>query len=91
MSEMNWIVYIVECNDKSLYTGITNNIDKRIEAHSLRKGSKYIRGRLPIKLVYKEICVSRSNATKRELEIKKLNKKEKHFLIKVFKSNNKRV
>ena len=80
---MQWIIYIVKCNDKSFYTGITNDLDKRIEKHISGNGSKYLRGRLPIELVYQEISLNRSSATKRELEIKKLNKKEKQFLIKL--------
>ena len=79
---MKWIIYILKCKDQSLYTGITNDIDKRIEKHISGNGSKYLRGRLPIKLVYEEIALNRSEATKREVEIKKLNKKEKQFLIK---------
>jgi putative endonuclease len=81
---MKWIIYILKCKDQSLYTGITNDIDKRIEKHISGNGSKYLRGRLPIKLVYEEIALNRSEATKRELEIKKLNKKEKQFLIKSY-------
>ena len=81
---MKWIIYILKCNDQSFYTGITNNLDKRIEKHISGNGSKYLRGRLPIKLVYEEIALNRSEATKREVEIKKLNKKEKQFLIKSY-------
>jgi putative endonuclease len=81
---MKWIIYILKCKDQSLYTGITNDIDKRIEKHISGNGSKYLRGRLPIKLVYEEIALNRSEATKREVEIKKLNKKEKQFLIKSY-------
>jgi len=82
---MNWIIYILKCKDQSLYTGITKNLDKRIEQHTSGHGSKYLRGRLPLKPVYKELSLNRSNATKRELEIKKLNKREKQFLIKSYK------
>ena len=82
---MKWIIYILKCKDQSLYTGITNDIEKRIEKHISGNGSKYLRGRLPIKLVYEETALNRSEATKRELEIKKLNKKEKQFLIKSYK------
>ena len=79
---MKWIIYILKCKDQSLYTGITNNLDRRIEQHISGNGSKYLRGRLPLKLVYKEHVLNRSDATKRELEIKKLNKRAKQFLIK---------
>ena len=79
---MKWIIYILKCKDQSLYTGITNNLDRRIEKHMSGNGSKYLRGRLPLKLVYKEHVLNRSDATKRELEIKKLHKRAKQFLIK---------
>jgi predicted GIY-YIG superfamily endonuclease len=82
---MKWIIYILKCKDQSLYTGITNNLDKRIEQHISGNGSKYLRGRLPLKLVYKEHALNRSDATKRELEIKKLNKRAKQFLINSYK------
>ena len=82
---MKWIIYILKCKDQSLYTGITNNLDRRIEQHISGNGSKYLRGRLPLKLVYKEHALNRSDATKRELEIKKLNKRAKQFLINSYK------
>ena len=78
---MKWIVYIVKCSDKSFYTGITNNLKKRLEIHISGNGSKYLRGRLPIKLIYKENFANRSQASKREIAIKKLNKKEKQLII----------
>ena len=78
---MEWIVYILECRDGSFYTGITNNLIKRLEMHISGNGSKYLRGRLPIKLIYKEGLSNRSQASKREIEIKKLNKKEKQLII----------
>ena len=72
---------MLRCKDNSIYTGITNNLTKRIEAHLSGNGSKYLRGRPPLKLVYKENFLDRSAASKREIEIKKLNKKEKELLI----------
>lgn len=74
---MNWSVYILECNDGSLYTGITNDLDKRIMAHELGHGAKYTRGKAPLNLIYREPHKNRSEASKRELEIKKLTRKEK--------------
>ena len=74
-------VYILECSDKSLYTGWTNDINKRIECHNSGKGAKYTRGRLPVKLVYFELLDNKSLALKREIEIKKLSKKDKLLLI----------
>ena len=78
---MKWFVYMLRCKDNSIYTGITNDLNKRIEAHLSGNGSKYLRGKSPLKLVYKENFLSRSAASKREIEIKKLKKKEKESLI----------
>ncbi|TVQ85532.1 MAG: GIY-YIG nuclease family protein [Micavibrio sp.] len=72
-----WTVYILECADGSLYTGITNDLASRISAHENGTGAKYTRGRAPFKLVYKEECDSRSHASKREREIKSLKRAEK--------------
>gem|GEM_PF-2163852 len=80
-AKMNWYVYILECKDKSLYTGITTNIEKRISTHNLGKGSKSLLGKLPVKLVYNEALENRSKASIREAEIKKLERKEKLKLI----------
>jgi len=72
-----WVVYILRCNDGTLYTGITNNLEKRIASHSHGKGSKYTRSRMPVKLVYQEQTENRSEATLRELEIKGLSHGDK--------------
>jgi putative endonuclease len=72
---------MLECSDNSIYTGITNNLKERLKRHQSGNGAKYLRGRLPIKLVYKENFINRSEATKREIYIKKMSKKEKKFLI----------
>lgn len=77
-----WAVYIVECHDSSLYTGITNNLEKRIKAHNLKKGAKAIKGKLPVKLVYQESFPNRKQAGAREREIKGLKREEKLKLIK---------
>ena len=81
---MGWLVYMLKCKDDTIYTGMSNNIEKRLKTHSIGNGSKYIRARLPFKLIYKEHCISRSNALKRELEIKKLTKKNKELLVKLY-------
>ena len=79
---MDWYVYIIQSSDRSLYTGITNNIERRFHEHkNKRSGAKYFRGRSPDKVVYTEPGHTRSSATKREMEIKKLSKKEKIDLI----------
>jgi putative endonuclease len=66
----NYFVYVLLCADGTFYTGITNNLAKRIETHNSGKGAKYVKSRLPVKLIYSEIQSSKSNALKRELEIK---------------------
>jgi putative endonuclease len=83
MTQVPWYVYIVECADKSLYTGITTNLDSRIKQHNEnnRLGSKYTRVRRPVALVYSEIHESKSSAAKREAAIKKLGRTEKMKLI----------
>ena len=81
---MNWVVYMLKCNDSSIYTGISNNLNRRLDTHAKGNGSKYVRARLPFKLIYIEERQSRSNAVKREINIKKLNKKNKELLIKLY-------
>mgnify|MGYP002514538443 CR=1 FL=1 len=76
-----WKLYILRCGDGSLYTGITTDVEKRLEAHRSGKGAKYTRGRGPLELVYREECGDHSAALKRELEIKKLSREEKEKLI----------
>ena len=66
----DWIVYILECADQTLYTGITNNLDHRIHEHENGRGAKYTRGRAPFTLLYTETHSSRGRALKREAEIK---------------------
>lgn len=78
---MNY-VYILRCGDNTLYTGWTNNLEKRIEAHSSGKGAKYTRARLPVKLVYFEEFDEKKSAMKREYEIKQLSREKKLKLIK---------
>jgi putative endonuclease len=76
-------VYIVQCRDGSLYTGITTNLEKRINEHnSGRLGARYTRARRPVHLVYQEKSSSRSAAAKREFQIKKLTASDKWTLIK---------
>ena len=76
-----WKLYILRCGDGSLYTGITTDVDKRLEAHRAGKGAKYTRGRSPLELVYREDCGDHSAALRRELEIKALSREEKLALI----------
>ncbi|MDD2894460.1 MAG: GIY-YIG nuclease family protein [Aliarcobacter sp.] len=79
---MSYFVYILECNDGSLYTGITTDVTKRLEEHnSSDKGAKYTKSRRPVKLLYEELSIDRSSASKREYEIKKLTRLKKLQLI----------
>ena len=82
-------VYILECSDKTLYTGWTVNIENRIKVHNSGNGAKYTRGRTPVKLVYFEEFDGKSEALKRENGIKKLNRKGKLNLISSFKKESK--
>lgn len=78
---MAWYLYILRCGDGTLYTGITTDVEKRLEAHRAGKGAKYTRGRQPLELVYREACECHSHALKRELAVKKLTRQEKLALI----------
>lgn len=75
-------VYIVQCSDNTLYTGWTNNLKKRLEAHNKGTGAKYTRGRTPVILKYFETFSTKEDAMKRECEIKKLSRQGKESLIK---------
>ncbi len=77
---MEWVVYILECADGSLYTGITNDLDARVCAHTDGAGAKYTRGRGPFVVRHTESFVTRSEASKRELAIKKLARADKQKL-----------
>ena len=78
---MKYFVYIVACKNEELYTGYTNDIDKRVETHNSGKGAKYTKTRLPVKLVYSEQFENKSEALKREYKIKSLSRIEKLKLI----------
>lgn len=79
--EKQWAVYILECKDGTLYTGITDDLERRIKAHNEGKGAKYTRGRGPVRLRYREDCESHSAALRRELAVKRLSRQEKLALI----------
>ncbi len=79
---MPYFVYILRCSDGTLYTGITNDLTKRLSDHnSSAAGAKYTRSRRPVDLVYSETCADKSAALKREMAIKKLSRSEKNALI----------
>ncbi len=80
---MNY-TYIVKCKDNSLYTGWTNNLEKRLEAHNSGIGAKYTRSRHPVELVYYEIHPTKEEAMSREYHIKRLTRHEKELLINNF-------
>ena len=82
---MNY-TYIVKCSDGSLYTGWTNNLEKRIKDHNAGRGAKYTNARRPVVLVYKEEFPTKLEAMKREWEIKRLSRKEKLSMIENSKS-----
>lgn len=79
VSPGHWFVYLVRCADGSLYAGITTDVDRRVEEHNLDdvRGARYTRGRRPVVLVYAESTASRSAATRREREIKKMRRSAK--------------
>ncbi len=81
-SDATWFVYLMQCADNSLYTGITNDLPRRLEQHNAGTASRYTRSRLPVELVYDEAQESQSHALKRELAIKALSRQEKESLIK---------
>lgn len=78
---MTWWVYIVRTDKGTLYTGITNNLGKRLETHRKKKGAKYLRAFASFRLVHKEQAVDKSSALRREREIKKLSKTQKEALV----------
>jgi putative endonuclease len=77
MSQTDWQVYILECNDGSLYTGIARDLEARISAHNNGSGAKYTRGRRPVKLLYQEHAADRSTALQREALLKRLSRADK--------------
>ncbi|MFW6024750.1 MAG: GIY-YIG nuclease family protein [Candidatus Woesearchaeota archaeon] len=82
-----WHVYLLRLNDNSLYTGITKDIKNRLKDHRAGNGSKYVRSRLPLKLVYKEEKETKSLALKREIEIKRWSKSKKEELVSNYKKS----
>lgn len=79
--DKRWYLYILRCVDGTLYTGITTDVEARLEAHRSGKGAKYTRGRGPLELVYREECEDHSQALKRELAVKAMSREEKQNLI----------
>ena len=77
---MNY-TYILKCKDETLYTGWTNDIEKRLEAHNAGKGAKYTRSRRPVELVYLEQFETKEEAMSREVKVKQLSRKQKDELV----------
>lgn len=79
---MSYHVYILRCSDNTFYTGISSDIEKRVEEHNgSAKGAKYTRSRRPVTLLYSEKCGTKSDALKREIAIKKLTRQQKEKLV----------
>lgn len=87
-NKTRWFTYVLKCGDGSLYTGSTNNLGARVAKHSDGMGAKYTRSHLPVELIYFEKMDDRSLATKRELEIKKMSRKQKLMLVETFSHTN---
>lgn len=78
---VSWQVYIIRCSDDSLYTGISNDVERRWQQHVDQRGAKYFRGRKPVAIVYLEGARDRSRASQREAAIKRLRRPDKERLI----------
>lgn len=85
-----WVIYMVRCSDSSLYTGITRDVVRRIKQHNgeLTGGAKYTRARQPVALVYQQIADTRSEATIREMAIKKMTRDAKETMIQDCRNDN---
>ncbi|HIC81362.1 MAG TPA: GIY-YIG nuclease family protein [Chromatiales bacterium] len=76
-----WTVYMVQCSDGTLYTGITNDLGRRLDQHNNGDGAKYTRARRPVRLVYREEAADKSAALRREIALKRLSSIQKRRLI----------
>lgn len=82
MPDNHWFVYILHCSDNTLYTGVTTDLDRRLQQHNHgSQGAKYTRARRPVKLVYQEQAVDRSAAQQREYHIRRMTAAQKRDLI----------
>jgi len=82
--KIHWYLYILKCADDSLYTGITDDLNKRVAAHNAGTGAKYTRGRGPVQLIYWEHYLAKSDALRREAAVKKLTRQQKQQLCEQF-------
>lgn len=76
-----WYLYVLQCRDNTLYTGITNDLQRRVQQHNNGTASRYTRNRLPVALAYQERCLGRSSALRKEYAMKQLSKKDKEKYI----------
>lgn len=83
--EGKWFVYILRCADDTLYTGITNHLQRRLNAHNSGTASKYTRSRRPVAMVYQEEVDTKSEALRRELQIKAMSRQNKEALLLLYK------
>lgn len=88
--EHSWWVYILRCADGTLYTGMAADVEQRLRVHNEGQGAKYTRSRLPVEVVYREACESRSAALRREAAIKRLRRPEKLELVKSGQNSDKK-
>ena len=87
----DWYVYIVKCRDGSLYTGIATDVERRLADHLANRGSKYLRGRAPLKLVFKKQIGEKGQALKVERKVKRLPRHKKKALVKTGKGIQKLI
>ncbi|MBN3040075.1 MAG: GIY-YIG nuclease family protein [Candidatus Omnitrophica bacterium] len=80
---VSWFVYLLECEDSRLYTGITNNLERRLKQHNKGKGCRFTRARFPVKIIHKEEYTTKEEALKREAAIKKLTRFAKLELVRI--------
>ncbi|MGV3000574.1 GIY-YIG nuclease family protein [Vibrio sp. E150_018] len=80
-TEKSWFVYLIRTRTKTLYCGITNDLERRFEQHQTGKGAKYLRGKGPLSLVWSQQVADKSAALKEEIRIKKLSKAAKESFI----------
>jgi putative endonuclease len=91
MREGKFYVYIVQCLDGTYYTGYTNDLNKRLKLHNNGHGAKYLRGKLPVTLAYAKEYKYYKNALHAERNLKKLTRKEKEVLIKIYARNHGKI
>jgi len=84
MSQTCWYVYVLRCNDGTLYAGCAIDLHERLQKHNQGVASKYTRSRLPVQIVYSEVLPDRGSALRREMAIKALSRQEKLLLISKF-------